>query len=186
MNDQDAQSRIKVYLEAAKRKHLLSAKPGQRETLLTSIFAELEMGALEQQALIKHGQGQLTLAHRHCEHGRQLESLQHCQLARLLMPLSVEALELMLELYHQQRAYSSARNSAKELLALQSEHPRAIAVLSELDDVDQPYWRTLLRVLLIGYACLLLINWVVDNLLVSGHSTEEVSAPIEIETTPRK
>lgn len=186
MNDQDAQSRIKVYLETAKRMHLLSAKPAQRQTLLTSIFTELEMGSLEQQALIKHGQDQLALAQRLCEQGRQLEGMQHYQLARLLLPLDVSVLEFMLELYHQQGAHKSVRTIAKEILALQSENPRALAVLSDMDNDDQPYWKTLLKVLLIGYACLLLINWAVDNLLISSNSTEGASIPTENKTAPRK
>ena len=186
MNDQDAQSRIKVYLEAAERSKLISIKPAQRHKLLTSIFEELEMGAAEQHALTQHGQGQLALAKRHIEHGRQLEGLQHCQLARMLMPLDVEALELLLEIYYQQRAYRSARNIAKELLAIQSDHPQATAVLSDMDEGDQAYWKTLLKVVLIGYTCLLTINWVVDQMLLSTSSNARAPTPSEMETKPRK
>ena len=186
MNDQDAQSRIKVYLEAAERSKLISVKPAQRHKLLASLFEELRMGAAEQQALTQHGQGQLALAKRHIKHGRQLEGLQHCQLARLLMPFDVEALELLLEIYSQQRAYRSARNIAKELVALQSDHPQATAVLSDTDEGDQAYWKTLLKVLLIGYACLLTINWVVDQMLLSKSSNARAPTSSEIETKPRK
>ena len=186
MIDQDAQSRIKVYLEAAKRKKLISVKPAQRHKLLASIFAELEMGAAEQHTLTQHGQGQLVLAKRHFEHGRQLEGLQHCQLARLLMPFDVEALEILLEIYHQQAADKSARNIAKELLALRPEHPQATAVLSDLGDGEQAYWKTLLKVLLIGYACLLMINWVIDQMLLSKSINERSPTRIQIETKTRK